>query len=99
MTALRSSGNDLRPVGARFALATTWMSLIGLCQLLPTPAMPDQGSAAVAGATSGTHAAPARYPGMPATETARPNGTGTAARKAGGNGGQGLTLPGVLRGC
>lgn len=98
MTVLQSSGNDLRPVGARFALATTWMTLIGLCQLLPAPATPGQAGTSAAAATSSTLAAPTRHPGMPATENPRPNGSGPATRKAGGSGGQGLSLPGVLRG-
>lgn len=98
MTVLHASGNTLRPVGKRFALATSLMVLIGLCHLLPTPMLPDQTGTAVPPASPGSLAPAGRNHGAPASEAPRPNGTGSAARKAGDGGGRGLSLPGVLRG-
>ncbi len=98
MTVLHASGNTLRPVGTRFALATTLMVLIGLCHLVPMPMQPDQAGTAVPAAAPGGLAPASRNHGAPAPEANRPNGTGSAARKAGDGGGRGLSLPGVLRG-
>ncbi len=98
MTVIQASGNGLRPVGARFALATALMVLIGLCHLLPAPLVPDHAGTTAPGTANGTPVAPARNHGTPASEAPHPIGPGSAARKAGGGGSRGLTLPGVLRG-
>lgn len=101
MTVIHKPDTRLRPVAIRFVLAASLMAVMGLCHLAPSPApAPTTSTAGIALTRSASEpgAAPSGHRAAPTADGQRPMAPTPNTRKAGGGGGRGLALPGVLRG-